>query len=267
MLYIIGTPIGNLGDISKRAVDALSECDIIFAEDTRTALKLLTHLDIKKQVRSCYKDNEAKAALELITHLRNGENVGLISEAGMPTISDPGSLILKNVIEEGLPYSIIQGPTALIHAIIASSFSGGPFLFYGFLPRKESEKKEVFNNISMAVPVIFYESPERVADTLRAMVDYFEMPIAVIREATKKFEETIFIKSVEDIENINARGEFVIVGKRRREEENAGNVDYNNLLSELKKEGFDKKSSVKVLKILGMSKKVAYDLVEEKFKE
>ena len=140
MLYIIGTPIGNLSDLSKRAVETLSSVDIVFAEDTRTALNLLNSQGIKKPCKSYYKDNEKTAAENIIECLLNGDNAALISEAGMPCISDPGAVVIKEVIKKGLPFEIIQGPTALIHGLIASGFSGSSFYFHGFLPHKEKDK-------------------------------------------------------------------------------------------------------------------------------
>ena len=158
MLYVIGTPIGNLSDLSKRAVETLSSVDIVFAEDTRTALNLLNSQGIKKPCKSYYKDNEKTASESIIACLLNGNNVALISEAGMPCISDPGAVVIKKIIQKGLPFEIIQGPTALIHGLIASGFSGGSFYFHGFLPHKEKEKIKEKYDISNIKYIIFLNS-------------------------------------------------------------------------------------------------------------
>ncbi len=268
MLYIIGTPIGNLSDLSKRAVETLSSVDIVFAEDTRTALNLLNSQGIKKPCKSYYKDNEKTAAENIIECLLNGDNAALISEAGMPCISDPGAVVIKEVIKKGLPFEIIQGPTALIHGLIASGFSGSRFYFHGFLPHKEKDKiKEIQNLLHIKTPVIFYESPYRVKETLNILLDYFPAPIAVTREATKVYEETIYINSKEDIENITVKGEFVItvnnIKDEQKEEKNITSLDYEYIIKEMLKENISSKDILKTMKILGMKRNEAYNLINQ----
>ena len=267
MLYIIGTPIGNLSDLSKRAVDTLSSVDVVFAEDTRTALNLLNSLNIKKPCKSYYKDNEKQASKSLMECLLNGDNVALISEAGMPCISDPGAYIMQEVIKNNIKYEIIQGPTALIHGLIASGFSGSSFYFHGFLPHKKSDKeKEIQKLIKINAPIIFYESPYRVKETVLMLLEYFPAPIAVIREATKMYEETVFVTNKEEVENITIKGEFVIVANNTVEqEEDTNNIDinYNKIIAELLSDNISSKDILKMMKALGLKRNEAYELINQ----
>ena len=267
MLYIIGTPIGNLSDLSKRAVDTLSSVDVVFAEDTRTALNLLNSLNIKKPCKSYYKDNEKQASKSLMECLLNGDNVALISEAGMPCISDPGAYIMQEVIKNNIKYEIIQGPTALIHGLIASGFSGSSFYFHGFLPHKKSDKeKEIQKLIKINAPIIFYESPYRVKETVLMLLEYFPAPIAVIREATKMYEETVFVTNKEEVENITIKGEFVIVVNNAVEqEEDTNNIDinYNKIIAELLSDNVSSKDILKMMKALGLKRNEAYELINQ----
>lgn len=267
MLYIIGTPIGNLSDLSKRAVDTLSSVDVVFAEDTRTALNLLNSLNIKKPCKSYYKDNEKQASKSLMECLLNGDNVALISEAGMPCISDPGTYIMQEVIKNNIKYEIIQGPTALIHGLIASGFSGSSFYFHGFLPHKKSDKeKEIQKLIKINAPIIFYESPYRVKETVLMLLEYFPAPIAVIREATKMYEETVFVTNQEEVENITIKGEFVIVVNNAVEqEEDTNNIDinYNKIIAELLSDNVSSKDILKMMKALGLKRNEAYELINQ----
>ena len=267
MLYIIGTPIGNLSDLSKRAVDTLSSVDVVFAEDTRTALNLLNALNIKKPCKSYYKDNEKQASKSLMECLLNGDNVALISEAGMPCISDPGAYIMQEVIKNNIKYEIIQGPTALIHGLIASGFSGSSFYFHGFLPHKKSDKeKEIQKLIKINAPIIFYESPYRVKETVLMLLEYFPAPIAVIREATKMYEETVFVTNKEEVENITIKGEFVIVVNNAVEqEEDTNNIDinYNKIIAELLSDNVSSKDILKMMKALGLKRNEAYELINQ----
>ena len=267
MLYIIGTPIGNLSDLSKRAVDTLSSVDVVFAEDTRTALNLLNSLNIKKPCKSYYKDNEKQASKSLMECLLNGDNVALISEAGMPCISDPGAYIMQEVIKNNIKYEIIQGPTALIHGLIASGFSGSSFYFHGFLPHKKSDKeKEIQKLIKINAPIIFYESPYRIKETVLMLLEYFPAPIAVIREATKMYEETVFVTNKEEVENITIKGEFVIVVNNAVEQEDDTNnidINYNKIIAELLSDNVSSKDILKMMKALGLKRNEAYELINQ----
>ena len=278
MLFVVGTPIGNLGDLSKRAIEAINNAHIVFAEDTRTALNLLNSLNIKKTIKSYYKDNEMKVSKDIIKNLEENLNVVLISEAGMPCISDPGHILIKEVINLGIKFEIIQGPTALIHGLIASGFPTNHFYFYGFLPHKAQEKeKEIESLKHIKSPIIIYESPYRVKETLTILLKHFTCPISVTREATKKFEETVFIKNIEDIENMNIKGEFILVinnddssiinndiNKQLNLEINLSNksMEINKVINELQKSDFTDKDILKILKVLGVKRNEAYELIQ-----
>lgn len=263
---VVGTPIGNLGDISKRALEALDNADVIFAEDTRTALNLLNHLGLKKKVVSCHKDNERTAANKILSELNSGGKAALISEAGMPCISDPGSAVVKTLIENNIPFEVVSGPTALIHGIISSGFSGGPFHFYGFLPHKGPEKKTAMEGLkNIPSPIIFYESPHRVKETLKMLLEAFPPPVACCRELTKLHEETVFINKPDDIENLTIKGEFVLAvdnSSAAAKEKTAG-FDPAEVCKKLSKEGFSSQEIVKVLKALGVKRNEAYKTVME----
>lgn len=264
MLYIIGTPIGNLGDLSKRAIDSLVSSDIVFAEDTRTALKLLSYLNIKKPVKSYYKDNEKNVSPEIIRLLEDDKNVALISEAGMPCISDPGSVVISEVIKRNIQYEIIQGPTAFVHALIASGFNINHFYFHGFLPHKTKEKSVELDNLkNIPCPVVIYESPYRVQETLSLILEKnFNTPISVTREATKLHEETVFIYDKTDIEKLNIKGEFVIVINNIQESSsNSIDTDYETLAAKLLQENLTSKNVITVLKTLGAKRNDAYSIV------
>lgn len=262
LFAIVGTPIGNLEDISKRAVDTIAKADVIFAEDTPKALGLLNHLGLKKKIVSCHKDNEKSALPKILNELEDGKRCVLISEAGMPCVSDPGTVAVRELIKNEIPFEIVSGPTALIHGIIASGFCGGPFYFNGFPPHKVSEKKKLFENLKNTnSPIIFYESPHRVKETIKLLLEYFPAPVAVCREMTKMFEETLFINNEEDMEKITEKGEFVLVVnnfKDIKEENKQNSIDLAKFTDGLKKEGFSAQDIVKILKNLGVKRNDAY---------
>lgn len=263
--FIIGTPIGNLGDISLRAIECLKKSDIIFAEDTRTALNLLNHLEIKKKVLSCHKDNEKKIIDKILQELSNNNIVSLISEAGMPCISDPGSEVVKELIKENISFEVVSGPTALINALILSGFSGGSFYFHGFLPHKSSEKLHIIKNLTKILsPIIIYESPHRLKDTLKLLLEVFTPPIVCVRELTKIYEERIEINNISDIENIVLKGEFVIIINNsfiEKDTSTNNNLDINNITKQLKRENFSSHDMIKILKILGVKRNDAYKII------
>lgn len=215
-IYLVPTPIGNLGDITLRALEVLKSVDLIAAEDTRQSLKLLNHFNIKKSLISYHKHNEQGKSEELIDRVRNGENIAVISDAGTPGISDPGSIVLKKCIENGIDVEVLPGATAFTTAIIYSGLDTSAFIFRGFLPRENKEKKEFVESLKdRRETIIFYESPYRVIDTLTFLKENFgNRNIAVCRELTKLHEE-IYRGSLEEAicyfnDNI-AKGEFVLV--------------------------------------------------------
>jgi len=191
MLYIVATPIGNLGDITLRAVEALKAADLIAAEDTRHSGNLLKHLGIQKPFVSYHEHNEAMRTAELADRLAAGENVALISDAGMPGISDPGARLIGRCIELDLAFTIIPGPSAILTALVGSGFSTERFCFRGFLPVKSGQReRELLAAVAREETTIFFESPYRLTKTLAKCAEL--MParlLCVARELTKKFEE------------------------------------------------------------------------------
>ncbi|MFD1393459.1 16S rRNA (cytidine(1402)-2'-O)-methyltransferase [Lacticaseibacillus jixianensis] len=214
-LYLVPTPIGNLDDMTFRAVKTLQAVDLIAAEDTRNTQKLLNHFDIKTKQISFHEHNTQARIPELLARLQNGEAIAQVSDAGMPSISDPGKELVKAAIEAGIPVVPLPGANAALTALIASGITPQPFLFYGFLPRKASEQTAALEGLAdQPEAVLFYESPYRVAKTLRAMQAVFgERQAVLARELTKKFEEFIrgSLTELIDYAEASARGEFVII--------------------------------------------------------
>ena len=191
MLYVVATPIGNLGDITLRAVEALKSADIIAAEDTRHSGLLLKHLEIKKPFVSYHEHNEAARTTELVERLGRRENVALITDAGTPGLSDPGLRLIRECIKRELPFTIIPGASSILMALLGSGFSTDKFSFRGFLPVKSGQReRELRAAAERDETTIFFESPYRLTKTLAACIDIIpERQLCVARELTKKFEE------------------------------------------------------------------------------
>jgi len=191
MLYVVATPIGNLGDITLRAVEALKSADVIAAEDTRHSGLLLKHLEIKKPFISYHEHNEAARTTELAERLGRGENVALITDAGMPGLSDPGVRLIRECIKRELPFTIMPGASSILMALLGSGFSTDKFSFRGFLPVKSGQReRELRAATERDETAIFFESPYRLTKTLAACIDIIpERQLCVARELTKKFEE------------------------------------------------------------------------------
>lgn len=190
-LYLVPTPIGNLKDITLRALETLRNVDIIAAEDTRQTLKLLNHFEIKKPLISYHKFNEQIKSDKIIDLLMEGNNVALVSDAGTPGISDPGSVIVGRCIEKKINFEVLPGATAITTALVYSGLDTTKFLFRGFLPRENKERKIVTNDLLQSQEtIIFYEAPHRLIDTLEFLLDTFgDRKIAVCRELTKIYQE------------------------------------------------------------------------------
>ena len=191
MLYVVATPIGNLGDITLRAVEALKSADVIAAEDTRHSGLLLKHLEIKKPFISYHEHNEAARTLQLVERLARGENIALITDAGTPGLSDPGLRLIRECIKRELPFTIVPGASSILAALIGSGFSTERFFFGGFLPVKPGQReRELQAAAEREETSIFFESPYRLTKTLAVCIDVMpERQLCVARELTKKFEE------------------------------------------------------------------------------
>jgi 16S rRNA (cytidine1402-2'-O)-methyltransferase len=191
MLYVVGTPIGNLDDITLRALTALKSADVIAAEDTRHSGNLLKHFEIRKPLVSYHEHNEAKRTAELAERLAAGETVALISDAGMPGLSDPGARLIRKCVEEGLPFTIIPGVSAITTALVGSGFDLEHFSYRGFLPVKSGQRaRELTAAAERQETTVFFESPYRINKTLAACAELMpERELCVARELTKKFEE------------------------------------------------------------------------------
>ncbi len=198
-IYIVGTPIGNLGDITLRALETLRKVDVVVAEDTRRTLKLLTYYQIKKPLISYHKHNERKRSSELIEMLKSGKDIAVVSDAGMPAISDPGGKITEKAWQEGIDVVVIPGVSAVTAALSICGFASTPYSFYGFPPAKGKERKKFFENLAQETKaIVLFESPARFKKTLKDILEYLEnRNILVARELTKVHEE-IFRGTVED---------------------------------------------------------------------
>ena len=215
-LYIIPTPIGNLKDITIRAIEVLKEVDLILAEDTRKSIKLLSHFDIITPMSSYHQHNEHKKLDSIIHKLKSGKTLALISDAGTPSISDPGFLLVRECVKNKIDFETLPGPTALIPSLINSSFSSERFIFEGFLPVKKGRAKRLNALKDETRTIILYESPHKFIKTINDLIDNMgsKRRISVSRELTKIYEETIrgdlsYIFAY--FKNKKLKGEFVIV--------------------------------------------------------
>ena len=248
-LYLVATPIGNLEDITLRAINVLKEVDIIAAEDTRRTLKLLNHLEIKKPLESYYKEIEETKSDNLINKILDGKNIALVSDAGTPAISDPGEVLVKKAIKNDIEIVPIPGACALINALIASGMDTREFLFAGFLPVNKKEKKEKLERLKgNNSTLILYEAPHKLINTLNTILEiYGNRKIVLAREITKIHEE--FIRgNIEDIlQNCKEpKGEFVILIEPLEEK----NDEFTNLsladhYKVYEKQGLEKKEIIK----------------------
>lgn len=215
MVYLIPTPIGNMDDLSKRIIDTLGIVDVIFCEDTRSTNILLNYLGIKKKLVSSHKFNETTNKNKILDFLKNQMIVGIVSDRGTPGISDPGYILSKYAIDAGYDVVALPGPTALIPALIVSGMVPQPFMFYGFLNSKSTERKKELNQLKYEkATLIFYEAPHRLKDTINDMKNILgnNRQISISREITKKYEETIRGTLADIIGKIGEiKGEFVLV--------------------------------------------------------
>ena len=223
-LYIVGTPIGNLSDFSPRAIETLQNVDFLAVEDTRVTVKLLNHFGIKKEMLAYYEHNKNSKGNLIIERLKNGESCALVSDAGMPAISDPGEDLVKAAYENGIAVESVPGPSALITALAISGMPSGRFCFEGFLTMNKIGRREHLNSLKTEKrTMIFYEAPHKLVATLNDMLNIFgNRKIAIVRELTK-LHETVFrttlAEAVEHYTENAPRGEFVLIVNGAREEQ------------------------------------------------
>lgn len=271
-LYVVATPIGNLADITFRAVRVLGEVDVVAAEDTRTTRKLLTHHGVRTPLVSYHRDNEAMRTGELLKRLEAGESVALVSEAGTPSISDPGYKLIMAAIHSGIPVEAVPGPSALIAALVVSGLPSDAFVFEGFLPRRAAERRKKLADLADEPrTLVFFEAPHRLDASLHDMIEVLgDRPAALCRELTKLHEE-VRRGSLQDMQASIVRepvkGEIVLVVSGRtlkgwsgpEIDDAAGEVDA------LTHEGYSVRDAVDAIASRhGISRRALYDRVLER---
>ena len=270
-LYIVPTPIGNIKDITLRALDILNEVDLVYAEDTRVTKILFSHYNIKTQIYSYHMFNETDVSEQIITKLNQGLNIAMVSDAGMPWISDPGYLIISKAIKEDIEVTVLPGPTAYITAVVCSGMPINRTLFYGFLEHKKSAKlKELEALVDNKETLIFYESPKRLDETIKLMAEVFgNRKVVIARELTKKYEE--YIRSTLDElskQDLNLKGEITIILEGAKIDSLALKLNELDILNHYNYYidlGFSDKDAMKeVAKDRGISKSVVYKKILEK---
>ncbi|HKV37860.1 MAG TPA: 16S rRNA (cytidine(1402)-2'-O)-methyltransferase [Blastocatellia bacterium] len=279
-LYLVATPIGNLEDITLRALRVLGEVDLIACEDTRHTRKLLTHFEISKPLISCHEHNEHERAAELIARVEQGADIALVSDAGMPLISDPGFKIVSDAAARGIRIVPIPGPTAFVAAVAASGLPATEFVFAGFLPPKRGARRTRLEDFLLSTStVVFYEAPHRIRQTLEdARIVLGDRPAALARELTKLHEEIIRGRLSEIATRVGEkepRGEYVLVIGAAGPEQSVRAtpaVQPGSILEAvgglMETEGLDQKSALKqVARLRGISRRDAYNLMVAESKD
>lgn len=267
-LYLIPTPIGNLDDITLRALNTLKEVDIVFAEDTRETFNLLKYYNINKKIESCHKYSEMKNKEKILKILKEGKTIGFVSDRGTPLISDPGNFIVNEVIKENIPVIALPGATALIPALNMSGLDNERFLFYGFLNNKKNAAKKELNKLKdVEYTMVFYESPRRLKITLELMFEVFgNRKISIVREISKLHEE-IIRDSIENVTKIidDIKGEIVIVVEKKKNNKlETISTNYIELVKEMQEEGYSKKDAIKEVSLkYNISKNKLYEECKE----
>ena len=236
-LFVVATPLGNLEDITRRAARILNEVDLVAAEDTRHTRKLLTSLDISCPMISYYKEKEKSRAKQIIDRILAGENVALVSDAGTPAVSDPGAVLVRHAVDNGITLVPVPGPSALTAAVSVAGLEDGSFIFLGFLPGRKGERCSLLRSLSgQNRALIFYESPNRIVKSLKDCLEVLgDRDIFIGRELTKLHEEILHVTTVEALVELSARkkikGELVVIinGSEEREPEMSG--DLNEVLT------------------------------------
>ena len=272
-IYLVATPIGNLSDISMRAIETLKNVDIIACEDTRNTIRLLNHFEIKGHLTSYHEYNKIDKAYELCEKVKEGNNIAFVSDAGMPAISDPGYELVDIAYKEGLEVTVVPGASAVVSALAISGISSRRFAFEGFLPADKNEKKEILTELSQeSRTLILYEAPHRLLKTLKELFEYMgNRNIAIVREITKLHEEVLRGRLADIIadyesEKIAIRGEYVLViegksllEKREERQKSFEEISIREHYEKYIAEGMDKKEAMKaVAKDRGIQKRDVY---------
>ncbi len=268
-LYLCATPIGNLQDITLRVLETLKTVDLVACEDTRKTLQLLNHFEISKPVTSYYEHNKMTKGDVIIQQLKDGKNIALVSDAGMPGISDPGYDLVQQCLAEDIPFTVLPGAVAAITGLVLSGLPTDRFSFEGFIPRQKKERLQYFQNLAQEErTMIFYESPHRLEDTLKTLIEVFpDRSMAAARELTKKFEEIVRGTPSEvlahfEVEGI--RGEFVLLlhGADPAPPEERG-IDWAvERVAQLEADGISQKDAIKqAAKEAGLSKRDVYNFI------
>lgn len=249
MIYFAATPIGNLKDITLRVLETLKEVDAVFCEDTRHTLKLLTAYGIKKPLYACHKFNENEAAEKIISMSREGKNLCIVSDAGMPVVSDPGAVVAKRLTEAGEKFTVLPGACAFVSALALSAFPSDKFTFLGFLPDKTGERKKVLSRYKDASEtLVFHAAPQDVDAYIKVMYEVFgSRPACAVREITKIHEEVRYFDLGEGLSG-EKRGEFVLLVEGAKEKENPLNaLSLGEHLQKYLSDGMDKKEAIKAV--------------------
>lgn len=270
-LYIVGTPIGNLDDMTIRAINTLRKVDVILAEDTRQTLKLLNYFEISKHMISYHRHNEDEKIKKVVEFLDSGKDLALVSDAGMPIISDPGQNLVKYLVKNKYNIEVIPGVTAVITAIVKSGLDSTRFTFEGFLSINKKQRKERLKSLQKETrTMVFYEAPHKLLATLKDMYEYFgNRNICIARELTKIHEEfryTSLYEAISDIELSGIKGEIVLVISganeeiiKTQEKNNIENINSVELVKKYISNGETKKDAIKkVAKLKGVNKDTVY---------
>ena len=264
-LYLVPTPIGNMEDITLRAIETLKSSEVIFSEDTRVTSILLKKFNISKKLISNHNYNEEENKKKLIEYLKNGFNVSLVSDRGTPIISDPGFVLAKYAIEQGYNVVGLPGPTAFVPALIMSGISPMPFVFYGFLNSKEGKRKKELQSLKyLSFTLIFYEAPHRIHETLSNILEIFgNRKVSISREISKKFEQ-VYRGFVEDVlkEIVDIKGEIVIIVDGNKEGENYDNLTIIEHVNSIIAMGNTVKDAIK---IVAEKRKIAKNIVYNEY--
>jgi 16S rRNA (cytidine1402-2'-O)-methyltransferase len=267
-LYLVATPIGNLQDLSPRGAETLRAAAVVACEDTRHTAKLMQHLGLETRMVSYHEHNEAERTPQLIAMLEAGEDVALVSDAGMPLISDPGFRLVRAAREAGIRVTPVPGASAVVTALAGSGFAGGSFFFGGFLPRKSGEREKLLNSLrDVPGALVFFEAPHRIVETLREMAGWYgQTPVAVARELTKMHEEFLLGTAEEVADRLAGRGEVkgeitLVIGPREAARPRRG---LGEAVKEYEAAGMSRMDAIKAAaREFGLPKRAVYAKLEE----